>query len=244
MKYYKLFFYMTVYTILSGITAGQEDSCFSVVTVKTDRDSSSIYINEKFVDYGRITLNLPKGLYLIEARESERGWGGSYLRDTIQITECGIRKDITFEFMDKVFLTTSPSDASVFSKDSLIGKTPLFITRDYSYITLQKKEYAEASLDLNKYKPGETIALEYLGREKKISFMKTPAFKYLIAGAAVLGAAAVYFKLEADKNYDKYLESGDKSYLNKTDSYDIISGVSMGALQINLGVMAYLFLTD
>lgn len=244
MKYYRSLLISITYAVLSGFIPAQQDTCVSTVNVITDKDSSLIYINKKPVDYGKTSLKLPVGLYVIEARESEKGWGGSHFIDTLRLTECGIEKELRFEFKDRTLLTTSPSDVSVIYKDSLLGKTPLYVLRDYGSLLLRKKDYAEASIDLNRYKAGETIALEYQGGEKKISFMKTPVFKYLIVGAAVLGATAAYFKLEADKNYDKYLETKDGNYLDKTDSYDLISGVSMGALQINLGVLAYLLLSD
>jgi hypothetical protein len=86
--------------------------------------------------------------------------------------------------------------------------------------------------------------MEYIGGARKKSFISKPAFKYLIGGIAVLGAVAAYFKVEADNNYDKYLDTRDKKYLDKTDSYDLISGISFGALQINLGFLAYMLLSD
>jgi len=76
------------------------------------------------------------------------------------------------------------------------------------------------------------------------SFIDSDLFLILVGTAVTFGATAAYFKLESDVAYDKYLESDKKSYRNKTDRYDLYSGIALGALEINFGFLIYKFLTD
>ncbi|MGE5365063.1 MAG: hypothetical protein ACM3SM_13115 [Bacteroidota bacterium] len=79
---------------------------------------------------------------------------------------------------------------------------------------------------------------------KKESFFKTHMFKILTGSAVLLGGIAAYYKQRADKEYDKYIETGKKEYLDRTNSLDTVSGVAFGTLQLNFGALIYFFLTD
>lgn len=81
-------------------------------------------------------------------------------------------------------------------------------------------------------------------KEKEPNFIDTDLFLISVGSAIIFGATAAYFKIESDKNYDKYLKTNDKSLLNKTDRYDVYSGIALGALEINFGFLIYKFLTD
>ena len=88
------------------------------------------------------------------------------------------------------------------------------------------------------------ITLEYIGEEKGESFFEGTLFKVLVGSSVLLGASAAYFKLEADKKFDEYLITGDKKLLDQTNRFDVISGATFIAMQINFGFILYLFLTD
>lgn len=81
-------------------------------------------------------------------------------------------------------------------------------------------------------------------KPKKKSFVESELFYLAVGSAVLLGASAAYLKTESDKNYEKYLNTTDKKYLNKTNELDIYSGAALGALQINFGYLIYKFLTD
>lgn len=79
---------------------------------------------------------------------------------------------------------------------------------------------------------------------KKESFIESELFYITVGSAVLLGASAAYLKNESDKNYQKYLNTTDKKFLNKTNELDIYSGAALGALQINFGYLIYKFLTE
>jgi hypothetical protein len=109
---------------------------------------------------------------------------------------------------------------------------------------LERKDYASKKISLLSKPIQQNIELEYLGSGKKKPFIKSALFKVLVGSALALGATAAYLKLEADKKFDKYIETRNRNYLDETDRFDIYSGIAFAALQINFGALLYFFLTE
>jgi len=80
--------------------------------------------------------------------------------------------------------------------------------------------------------------------KKKESFIDSDLFLIVVGSAVAFGTAAAYFKLESDNSYDNYLTTKDKKFKDKTDRYDIYSGVALGVMELNVGFLIYKFLTD
>jgi hypothetical protein len=76
------------------------------------------------------------------------------------------------------------------------------------------------------------------------SYFSSTTFKILLGSAVVLGGIAAYFKIQADKKYNDYLNSKNQSTLDEVNRLDLYSGISFGLLQINFGYLIYKFLTD
>lgn len=67
----------------------------------------------------------------------------------------------------------------------------------------------------------------------------------MLQGTAIaLGVTTAYYKLEADKSFDEYQLTGDPAALEQTEKYDLISGITFVAMQIDFGFILYLFLSD
>lgn len=62
----------------------------------------------------------------------------------------------------------------------------------------------------------------------------------LVAGAVVVvgGVLAVDNKLRADRRYDDYLATGDRSLLDQVRRFDTRAAVSLGGMQVGVGVLA------
>ncbi|MDZ7763308.1 MAG: hypothetical protein U5K00_02625 [Melioribacteraceae bacterium] len=125
-----------------------------------------------------------------------------------------------------------------------LGYTPLKIKPVDRSLTLSKNGYAQKNILLETQKSKYHVDLEFTGIKKSIPFTQTTTFKILVGSAIVLGGTAAYFKLEADKKFDKYLETRHSKYLDDTDQFDLYSGLAFGALQINFGALLYFFLFD
>jgi hypothetical protein len=65
-----------------------------------------------------------------------------------------------------------------------------------------------------------------------------------VSSIVVLGGITAYYKIKADKRFDDYQATGDGALLNETRKYDLISGISFAALQVNFGFLIYYFLKD
>lgn len=100
-------------------------------------------------------------------------------------------------------------------------------------------EFKNAEVSFNQ---GQPFGLNYTKREE--SFFKSGTFKVLLGSAAVLGGIAAYFKIQADRKYDDYLQSKNQSVLDEVNRLDMVSGISFGLLQINFGYLIYKFLTE
>jgi len=226
------------------VNHGYSQDCKVKVVIKTNSPGSEIIIDNIYVGKGDVTTNLSPGNHILKVLEADKQWSGNSLTDTIRINNCQDEKNITYSFNGQVYLNSNPQDAEVFAGDSLLGFTPLFISDSISEISLKKVNYESKSVVLKDIKSIGIINLNYSGEQIKKSFYDESFFKYLLGGAVVLGAVTAYFKIKADKSYKDYQRTGNSGFLDDTHKYDLISGITFGALQINLGYFIYNFLTD
>lgn len=151
----------------------------------------------------------------------------------------------------KFILTYLFLTISVFAQDSLKTEKNFDINISKKYhdsekplpnsIIELKNDYRTIKIE-NKYIPERINSDNFKIANKH--FAESDMFYIVIGSAIVLGSTAAYFKLESDKYFEKYESTGNKSYLNKTNNYDVYSGIALGALQINFGYMVYRLLTD
>ena len=144
---------------------------------------------------------------------------------------------------DSIYLKTDPDDAYVMKKDSLIGHTPLFINPLLGEVLLTKPGYEQKSINLSGY-DNSPVSLKFTGKKSTGSFFESTAFRLFVSGIVVLGGITAYYKIKADKRYADYQASGDGNLLTETRKYDLISGISFAALQVNFGFLIYYFLSD
>lgn len=236
-KYIILFFVLAV----SEINIAQD--CKSRISILTNHPQSIILLDNKTVGNGSAIMELERGQYTLIIREDKLSWNAQIFKDTLLIADCNSSKELHYNFRNEIYLNTTPVNAGVFHNDSLIGYTPLYINSLSDEFEIKKEHYKPERITLNgdKY---PLINLEYVGPGNEASFFKTNLFKLLLGTALTLGGTAAYFKLKADDEFDKYNTTNDPAYLQKTDRYDLISGIAFGALQVNFGLLIYYFLTD
>ncbi len=81
-------------------------------------------------------------------------------------------------------------------------------------------------------------------KKKEPNFIDSDLFLIVVGSAVAFGATAAYLKFEADDSYDKYKLTNDNKYKDRTDRYDLYSGIALGVMEINFGFLIYKFLTD
>jgi len=167
--------------------------------------------------------------------------------DTVFLESCN-HQELNYNFNSDVYIQTKPEDAAVFRNDSLLGYTPLFIPNDYRSLKLSKLGYEDKIISSNKISGINSINLNSRNESSlngnKESFFEKDLFKYLIGSIVVLGGTTAYFKLKADNRFDEYQITGERALLDEVDRYDLISGITFTALQINFGILIYYFLNE
>ena len=58
------------------------------------------------------------------------------------------------------------------------------------------------------------------------------------------GVLAVHFKQLADERYAGYRLTGNEALLSETEKYDIYAGISLVIMQLGIGYLLYLVITD
>lgn len=218
--------------------------CRNKLKIISDIPEVNVFINDSLVlTNGKLELELEDGKYFITTVENSEKWNPISFTDTIVLSGCET-KIIYYNFTSEgTLLETIPSDAYVYSNENLIGFTPLKIPKNIEELKLSKPGYIEKKI-LIEDNPIQVVKLDFNGKIKSEPFVNTTLFKVLTGSAITLGAITAYFKLKADDKFDDYRFSGDKKFLDETNKYDTISGISLALFQINFGYIIYRFLAE
>lgn len=226
------------------VTEFYSQDCKSNLTVNSDIENVDVFIDDSLSGSGKnVIVDVAEGMHQIEVKENNYRWDSKSFNERVNIEFCN-DTILNFYFLSDVLLNSQPGNASVFSGDSLIGYTPLHIPMGLQNITLKKNGYESKHINYSDFDALKPVEMNFTGEYEDGTFFNKTLFKILLGSMLALGAATAYFKLEADKYFDDYQFSGDHSLLDKTHQYDLISGVSFVALQINFGLIIYYFLVD
>ncbi|RPI71394.1 MAG: PEGA domain-containing protein, partial [Ignavibacteriales bacterium] len=215
--------------------------CKGLLIINTDREESVIYINNEYAGKGNLKIELDAGFYNVVAKENSNSRGNRSLSGSVDIKKCN-HQTLVFNFDEEIYLETVPQDAAVFMNDSLLGYTPLYLAGSIGSLELKKPGFKNKLVSLKNY--SKPFTLDFIGKTKELNFYERDLFKYLLAGIVVLGGTTAYFKLKADEKFEEYEITGDQVLLDETERFDLISGITFTALQINFGVLIYFFLND
>ncbi len=219
-------------------------NCKATISIKTDEDSSLIFLNDAFLGKGNVTVEAPKGTYYIKATESLMRWDAKTFYDTIEVKNC---EDINrnYSFNGTVYLQTDPADVYVYHDSDLIGHTPLRLSLNNENLLLKKIGFEDKYISSDRLNKNKVISLVRLyNNDNHGSFFNGTEFKLLLGSLIVLGGTTAYFKLKADNKFEEYQFTGNGDYLDQTHKYDLISGITFGLVQINFGILMYHFLFD
>ncbi len=202
-----------------------------------------IIVDGKLLGRDSVRITLSKGTHIIAIKKNIYEWDGNTILDTITVKGCNQPRRVRYNLPGISYINSNPQDAAVYNFKKLIGYTPALISKNLIDISLKKKNFFPKQIDsLSPVVNVKLIPEEF--HQNKEEFTQTPWFKVLLLSAAGFGATAAYFKLKADKRFDKYKETKESVFLNQTDKFDLYSGIALSALEINIGVLIYYFLFD
>lgn len=236
----KIYFTFLILIVADGFS----QDCKVHLTIISDIENVNIIIDDSLAGTGKsINVLISKGKHKIVALENSDRWDAKTFIDSVNIINCN-DTTLQYNFSEEVLLNTEPQDAYVFSRDSLIGYTPLLIPRELTDIRLEKNGYESKKISYSDFGINKPIKLNYTGEYDDGNFFDKTLFKILIGTMVALGATTAYFKLEADDKFAEYKITGDPALLDQTNRLDIISGATFVALQLNFGAIIYFFLVD
>jgi len=225
-----------------SIVDAQEKS--TNLVIETNREDAGLFFDDKFIGTGSdFTLNIESGSHTIYISENIRDWDAEVIRDTIQVSKSD-NLNLQYNFESKDIVNTIPQDVYVYEQDSLMGFTPALIETGFSKLELEKPDYSSILVSAEEIENGTKPELEYIGEPPKEQFYGSALFTILLGTAIALGATTAYLKLEADDNYEEYIITGDPELLEQVDSYDVSSGATLVAFELNVALIIYLFLAE
>ncbi|UCH65092.1 MAG: hypothetical protein JSW63_10855 [Ignavibacterium sp.] len=241
-----LFFkYWFICIIVLGINLSiLPQNCKASLTIESDKESIVVFIDDVLAGSGKtVNVKLDPGTHKIVTAENTTNWDARSFIDTLNVKNC---EDLSlkYKFTSDVLLYTHPQDVQVFSSDSLLGYTPLYIPAGLGDIRLEKAGYETTMVDYNDFENDKPVRLNFTGEVDSGPFFNKTLFKVLVGTMLALGAATAYFKLEADDKFAEYQITGENELLLETKRLDEISATTFVALQINFGLIIFFFLMD
>jgi hypothetical protein len=218
--------------------------CKAHLTIQSDKENIVVFVDDTLAGSGKtVNVKMDLGSHKIVTAENTSRWDARSFIDTVNVKSCE-DLNLKYKFNSNVLLYSHPQDVQVFSSDSLLGYTPLYVPRGLNNIRLEKYGYETTMVDYSDFENDQPVRLNFTGEMDEGNFFDKTLFKVLVGSMLALGVATAYFKLEADNKFDEYQITGDEELLAQTNRLDEISAVTFVALQINFGLIIFFFLMD
>jgi hypothetical protein len=237
--------YWLICIIVLGITMSiLPQNCKANLTIQSDKEDIVVFVDDTLAGSGKtVNVTLELGTHKIVTAENTTKWDARSFIDTLNVKSCE-DLSLNYKFSSDVLLYSHPQDVQVFSSDSLLGYTPLYVPTGLSNIRLEKPGYETTIVDYRDFENDQPVRLNFTGEVDSGNFFDKTLFKVLVGSMLALGAATAYFKLEADEKFAQYQITGDDELLLETKRLDEISAATFVALQINFGLIIFFFLMD
>lgn len=226
------------------------------VTIQTTIEGARVYLDSDSLGITPLTIpSVKTGMHHIKLVPPDvENWLSEPILDSllVQSSESG-SQTFRYSFNQQFLILSSPSNAEVFSQDSLLGTTPLVIKTTLSSLKLKKEGFEDTKIEISNAKRGILSAqlkkLWQNGAEEstlKDENESGSSLRLYITGATTIlaGAASAYFKVRADNSYGQYVSTGDPDKLSEVDRLDAAAGVALAATQISIGLFIYFILSE
>jgi hypothetical protein len=235
-------------------------SLIGQLTIQADVDSSLVFIDSVRMGQTPLVVNaLRPGFHRLKIVHPDvTNWLTSNIVDSVEILP-GEEKVLRYSFGKRYLVLSVPSGAEVFIGDSLSGATPYLLsfqgTDSLSSVRLKKIGYDSAMVDLSEAHRGMvTVVLKKTwkadlrgGEPDEVELVQKPrTFPVYLAGAITVGfgAAAAYFKIQADDRNGRYLQDFSSASRSQIQIYDTAAAICLCFAEAGFGFLSYYLLTD
>jgi hypothetical protein len=229
------------------------------ITVQADVDSAIVLVDSVRMGQTPLTIDLKPGFHRLKIIHPDvTNWLTGSIPDSILVGP-GEQKTLRYAFGHSILLLSVPSGADVYTGDSLRGSTPLLLaigdTTALPTITLKKADYDSTTVTLSDARRGiKTVALrkswtaDREGEELDEAEIdqKHSTLRIYLAGAVTVafGAAAAYYKIQADNQDVQYLGDFNPSSHSQVRRNDTAAAVCLTVAEVGFGFLTYFLLTE
>lgn len=243
---FRINFLIIIFSIVNTSVLFSQQNGF--LKINTDQKNITFFVDSEIVELPLTNIiDLQPGTHDIIFFHPKRfTWGNCDFQTRITILPADT-VTITPVFQSILNIRSSPQNAEVYFNKELIAKTPFSIINTespFTEIILKKEGFQDYKIALDQLQ-NNFINIQ-LNEEKKIYNLPKIKFKnlksrnrkisYSFFGLSLItGFSSVYFKNQADQNYNKYLTNGSlknmNNYFQKSKKYDRYTNAALGVLQ-------------
>jgi len=224
---------------------GSSNLGMSKVIIESKSSDILFFIDDSLYSRQRIdTLSVKAGYHSLRASNAESDlwsavdwtWDGELTADSIYYFEI-----ITKRF---IMLNSVPYGADVLINGEFVGTTPYVLKSTSEAVELIKSNYMPVRIEPDDLIDKSLISINLVAESPVIKTEPTQNFWKIGNGrdklttyaiTAISGVAAVYFKFEADKAFDRLsdaVDPADRQYLiDRVDKYDNLAAISFVTFQ-------------
>jgi hypothetical protein len=229
--------------------------------IVTDIDSAIVMLGGVVVGKTPfVAESLSAGRYEVKILHPDlANWVTPTVSDTIRLVG-GENTTLKYTLVGGIVVQSIPDGAMVAIRDSLLGVTPLTLLPGRlprgEMIQVKKAGFEPVLVDLSLAKRG-VLAVPLRRQAGSVAEgvdggliisngqEGRTARLYISAGVLLVsGIATVWFKNTADQRQEAYSITGDPYLLAESRRLDTAAAISLGVLQVNIGLFLYFLLSD
>jgi len=243
----------------STVWASDLPDSLGTLTLLSEPPGADVYVDTLYVGKTPLlALPLGEGSHRIKLfYPSVFAWNAVTREDTIRIVAQGQTEKIV-ELGSVLAIRSVPSGGTVTLQSTELGTTPLFFrspTRLSGELLIQKEGFEPQRVELGR-EGDQTLAVTLVNKagvtppndfsfndQKAISARTWPLYT---SGSAMIvsGVLSAYLKDQANREFDRYLQSRDPAQLASTRRLDRASAITLAISQVSFAVLTYLLLSE
>jgi len=240
--------------------SGSVSATTAQLNIQSDVDSAIVFIDSARVGQTPLVARGVKaGFHRLKIVHPDlTNWLTNSILDSLEV-QPGEEKVLRYSFGKRYLILSVPSGAQLFIGDSLGGSTPYLLSMhekdSLPSITLKRAGYDSALVDLSEAQRGlVTVSLKKIwtadqrgDESEQIEYGESHGtFRVYLAGAITVGfgAAAAYFKIQADDQNSRYLQDFSSASQSQVHVYDTAAAISLCLAEVGFGFFAYYLLAE